>query len=60
MKVEKILSDKIDFEFDIFYQPGDGFVIHDSDIGNAPLAPCLVVIHSKGKLSEDDYRSLTI
>lgn len=64
---EKI-RDKVDFEFDIHHQPGDGFVLIDidqtastdfgSDIsGLAPLDYCLQVISDKGKLSQEDFDS---
>jgi hypothetical protein len=52
--LESYLSDKIDFEFSIFEQPGDGFVIQ-YDSHNAPLDSCLRIIKCKGKLSLDDY-----
>lgn len=44
----------------IFWQAGDGFVIADNDMRNAPLEKCLVVIKEKGRLSDEDYADLCI
>jgi len=69
--VESELSNKVGFEFSIFWQPSDGFVMlaFDSknaalapildmlafDSKNAALAPILDIIKKKGFLNEDDY-----
>lgn len=44
----------------VFYQHGDGFVLGDDDMGNAPLRDCLAVIINKGKLTRKDYEDLMI
>lgn len=57
---ENKLSSKIDFEFSIFWQPSDGFVILDLFTHNAYLFECLKTIKEFGKLSHDDYLRLCI
>jgi hypothetical protein len=53
--VEAELSNKVGFEFSIFWQPSDGFVMLAFDSKNAALAPILDIIKKKGFLNEDDY-----
>jgi len=49
----------VEFEFSIFYQSSDGFVL-EYNTHNAPLDDCLGIIKAKGKLTFDDYDNLTI
>jgi len=59
--LENKLSDYIDFDFSIFYQPSDGFVIVKIDTAhNARLDSCISEIESKGKLTVYDYLNLSI
>lgn len=54
--LEKILEEKIEFDFFIQHQPSDGFVIvHRDDDHNGLFYPCLKIIEEKGSLSIDDY-----
>lgn len=54
-----ILRDKVEFEFNIFYQPSDGPIIeHDKKV--APLGECVKVIKEKGKLTLEDYLRICI
>jgi len=53
--VEAELSNKVGFEFSIFWQPSDGFVMLAFDSKNAALTPILDIIKKKGFLNEDDY-----
>ncbi len=61
-ELQDYLKDKIDFDFYIDFQPADGHMILDieSNTNIAPLADCLSVIYSKGKLSEEDHKKLCI
>ena len=64
-KAESLLKEKVDFDFYIFYQEGDGFVMgyYDSDdefSKNASLDRVLQVIEHKGILTLDDYMKLSI
>ena len=54
------ISDKVEFEFTIFYQPGDGFVIEDDKMGDSPLDGCLEIIGEKGVLTHEDFESIGI
>ena len=54
--LNKILKDKIEFDFFVMYQYSDGFVIvHTQDSHNALLRDCLTIIEKKGFLTFDDY-----
>lgn len=55
--VEKEIFDKVEFDFSIFWQPSDGFVMCDNDIGNAPISECINVINKKGRLTYEDFKS---
>lgn len=61
-KMEGAIFGLVQFEFSIFHQQSDGFVIlRDFDMGqNAPLDKCIKVIEEKGILTIDDYENLTI
>jgi len=64
-RVERFLKKKVDFDFYIFYQDGDEFVMgyYDSDdefSKNASLDRVLQVIEHKGILTLDDYMKLSI
>lgn len=54
------IADKVDFEFFVFWQPGDGFVIADNEMGNGQLDKCLEIIAQKGRLTYEDYRTTLI
>ena len=58
--VEAEISDKVEFDFSIFWQPSDGFVMLAFDRYNAPLWRLLQIIKTKGKLTEEDYMDETI
>lgn len=58
--VEYSISDKVEFDFSIFWQPSDGFVMLAFDRYNAPLDKLLRIIQQKGRLTEEDYMSETI
>lgn len=58
--VESSISDKVEFDFSIFWQPSDGFVMLAFDRYNAPLDNLLRIIQQKGRLTEEDYMSETI
>ena len=58
--VEIEILDKIEFDFSIFWQPSDGFVMLAFDRYNAPLCRLLQIIKTKGKLTEEDYMDETI
>ena len=59
--VESQLSKFIDFDFSVFYQPSDGFVILAVETcQNAPLSVCIEIINEKGRLTYSDYSGLTI
>ena len=58
--VEDEISDKVEFDFSIFWQPSDGFVMVAFDRYNAPLWKVLKIIKTKGKLTEEDYMGETI
>lgn len=59
--LEGKISALVEFDFSIFYQPSDGFVmLHNEDAHNAPLGVCLNIIERKGKLSYEDYMGLRI
>ena len=57
---ESSISSKVEFEFSIFWQKADGFVIANNDMGNAPLDDCLNIIKKKGLLSLEDYNDIRI
>lgn len=62
-KVESFLISKVEFEFKILYQQGDGHVILDigSDSGDlAPLDICLDIIDNKGKLTHKEFKKFSI
>lgn len=54
-RVEALLKEKIDFDFTICAQPGDGLVIVDESQHNGLLSECLFIINNKGILSYEDY-----
>lgn len=56
---ENELRDKIDFEFSIVDQAGDGFVI-EARGDNAPMDKCLEAIKNLGRLDYDTYLELCI
>lgn len=59
--VEQKLFDKIEFEFAIFYQPSDGFVVlHCGSAKNAPLDLCIKEIEENGVLTYEKYERLCI
>ena len=58
--MEAKIADKVEFEFSIFWQPGDGFVIADDEMGNGMFDKCLEIIEQKGRLSYEDYRTTLI
>ena len=59
--VEGELKNKIEFEFSVFYQSSDGWVILGIEgARNAPFEDCLLVIKEKGCLSLKDYLNITI
>jgi hypothetical protein len=50
------IQEFVDFEFDIFYQPSDGFILlHVENAHNARLDNCIMIIIEKGSLNYDDY-----
>lgn len=54
--LEGKLSKKIEFDFSIFWQQADGFVILNYDTKyNASLRECLQIIEETGKLTNDDF-----
>lgn len=55
--VEKEIADNVKFDFSIFWQPSDGFVMCDNEMGNAPIDECIEVINKKGCLTYEDFRS---
>ena len=59
---EKYLKSKIEFDFHIVYQSGDGFCIGSPLNGGsvALISHCLDVINEKGKLTKSDYLFLII
>lgn len=60
---EAEISGKVQFEFHIAYQQGDGWVmVTDTyyNSKNAPLKPLLEIIKKKGVLTEEDYLKHTI
>lgn len=58
-QVEHKLSDNIDFDFSIFWQESDGFVIvHTDSSDNAPLDDCIEIINDKGVLKYADFPSI--
>lgn len=60
-KFQNELSDKIEFDFYVDYQPSDGFVIgHSEECHNAPVFSCLNIIEKKGVLTYDDYKDVLI
>lgn len=58
--VEQEIADKVGFDFSIFWQPSDGFVMLAFDRYNAPLWRILKIIKDKGFLNEEDYMDVTI
>ncbi len=58
--VEQEISDKVEFDFSIFWQPSDGFVIVDDGMGNAPISKCLEIINKRGRLTKDDFDGVCI
>jgi hypothetical protein len=55
--VEKEIADKVEFDFSIIWQPSDGFVMCDDDMGNASINDCIKLINEKGFLTYEDYKS---
>lgn len=59
--LEAKIKDKVGFDFSIFHQPSDGFVILNYEkSSNAPLSMCLSVIERTGFLSSDDHTKNSI
>lgn len=55
--LNKLLKDKIEFDFFVMYQHSDGFVIvHQEENHNALLKNCLKIIEREGFLTFEDYR----
>ena len=60
-EVELALKDYVAFDFSVFYQPSDGFVILNYDAAsNAPLISCVQWIKEHGTLSGDDHEGLSL
>ena len=61
-QLDTFLKDKIEFEFAIDRQPGDGHMIIDldSEMKIAPVDRCLSVIYMRGKLTREDHNRLCI
>ena len=56
--VEREIFDRVEFDFSIFWQPSDGFVMCDNEMGNnAPISECIKVINKKGCLTYEDFKS---
>lgn len=53
------LSRFVEFEFSIFYQMSDGWVM-ESNAHNAPLGSCIDIIREKGYLNYEDYLKVSI
>lgn len=53
----QLLSEYVDFELDIIYQHGDGFVLLDieSGLNIAPLDDCINVIIEQGHLTREKF-----
>lgn len=61
VELESKISDAVEFEFGIIYQPSDGFVIlHVEGSHNAPLECCLDIIKGDGVLSYEEYQGICI
>lgn len=58
--VERELSDKVEFDFSIFWQPSDGFVFCDNNGNNSSFINCIEIIKEKGCLSFEDFREAGI
>ena len=54
------ISDKVDFNFSVQWQPSDGWTIVDDNSNVAPMEYVLNVIKSKGRLSYNDFLDGTI
>ena len=59
-RAEKLIQPHINFEATILHQESDGFVVSDSNMGNAPLDDCLSHIKKYGFLEHSDYLTLCI
>lgn len=59
-KLESELQKYVTFDFSIFYQYSDGFVIVDDDANNAALGACLGWIETHGTLTHASYLKLTL
>ena len=57
--IELELAPHIPFDFSIFWQSGDGFVIQN-EMKNAPLDACLSHISKFGFLEYSDFKTLCI
>lgn len=55
----QLMSDFTDFEIDIIWQLGDGFVVLDIDSGLSlvPLDTCIRIIEEHGKLTRDEFKN---
>ena len=69
LQLEEMLLPYLDFskiiddgqpDFSIQYQASDSCFVLEFDAMKAPLSSCLAIIEQKGKLTHDDYLSLTI
>lgn len=59
--LERELSKYIEFEFSVFSQSSDGWVLLNTETAqNAILNNCIDVILAKGKLSYEDFNENTI
>jgi hypothetical protein len=58
--VELAIIDKVEFDFHIFHQPSDGFVMLAFEDHNAPMSVLFGIIKEKGVLTKDDYMEYSI
>lgn len=58
----QMMSDQTEFQIDILWQPGDGFVALDIESGStlAPLDECINIIQEKGVLTREDFDHISI
>lgn len=58
--LEQEISDKVQFDFSIDYNPSDGWIMIAFDSHSASLEPLLTIIKEKGVLTDDDYFTYSI
>lgn len=55
--MEKVLSDKIEFKFQVVFQPNDGFcILNEESADLSRLVDCISIIEQKGVLSYEDFK----